>query len=68
MLAVDVQTVALAIGRMRAADVRAFVPVETQPLQVFEQLAFKARFAALQVSVLDAQDHAFRRYGARTAS
>ncbi len=36
MLAIDRQTIALAIRRIRAADVRALVPVDAEPLQVFE--------------------------------
>src|SRR5271157_3306860 len=57
MLAVDREAVALTIRRIRAADVRALIPVDPKPFQVFQQLMFIARLAALEVSVLDAQNH-----------
>ena len=57
MLAINRQPVALAIRRIRAADIRPFVPIQPQPLQVLEQLRLEARLAALHVGVFDAQDH-----------
>ena len=57
LFTVEIETVALAIGRMWAADIGTFVPVEAEPFQVVEKLAFKALLAALDVGVLDAQDH-----------
>ncbi len=57
MLAVDRETVALAIGRVRAADVGTFIPIDAEPFQIFQQLVFVARFTALKVSILDAQNH-----------
>ena len=57
MLAIEVEPIALPVGNMRTTDIRSFVPVNAQPLQVFEELRFVAAFTALQVGVLDAQDH-----------
>ena len=57
VLAINRQAVALAIGRVLAADVGAFVPVDAHPLQIFEQLAFEARLAALDIGVFNAQHH-----------
>src|SRR5271157_134931 len=57
MFAIEIETLALTIWRVRSADVRAFVPVKAEPLQVFQKLSFETLFAALDVGVLDAQDH-----------
>src|SRR5271157_30784 len=57
MFAIEIETIALTIWRVRSAHIGTFIPVETEPLQVFEKLAFEAFFAALDVGVLDAQDH-----------
>src|SRR5271157_5046955 len=57
LLTIEIETVALTIRSMRTTDVRAFVPVKAKPLQVFEELAFEALFAALDIGVLDAQNH-----------
>ena len=57
LLAIELETIALTIGGMRTTDVRTFIPIEAKPLQVFEKLALKALLAALDVRVLDAQDH-----------
>src|SRR5205807_9756353 len=53
VIAIDVQAVALAIRREWAADIGAFVPIQSQPAQVFEQLSFKASLAALHVGILN---------------
>ena len=57
MLAIEIEAIALTVGSVRPADIGAFIPVESHPLQVFEQLSFEALFAALDVGVLDAQHH-----------
>ena len=57
VLAVNLQTLGLTIGRVRSAQVGPFVPVETQPLEVGDELIFKAGLAAFDVRVLDAQHH-----------
>ena len=57
MVAINFQPITLAIRGIGSAHVWAFVPIETKPLQVFEQLRLVAGFAALQVGVFDAQDH-----------
>ena len=48
----------LAIRLVRAADVRAFVPVDAEPAQVAEQLVHEVLARARLVGVLDAQDEA----------
>ena len=57
MLAVNLQTVGLAIGGVRSAQVGPFVPVKAQPFEVGDKLIFKAGFAAFDVGVFDAQHH-----------
>src|SRR5215469_1505773 len=57
MLAINGEALGLAIGTEGAAHVRAFVPVETQPLQIGDQLIFEAGFAAVDVRVFDAEHH-----------
>ena len=57
MLEIDGELVALAIRRKWTADIGTLVPVEPQPLQVFQQLPLVAALTALDVRVLDAQDH-----------
>ena len=57
MLAIELQAIALAIRRVRPADVGTLVPVKAQPLQIVEQLVFKARLAALHIGVFNAQHH-----------
>src|SRR5271165_6159620 len=57
MLTVKIETVALAIRRIRPPDVRALLPINAEPLQVLEQLSLIARLAALDIGVFDAQDH-----------
>src|SRR5271157_668250 len=57
MFAIEIATIALTIRRVRSADKGTFIPIEAEPLQVFQKLSFEALFAALDVGVLDAQDH-----------
>ncbi len=57
MFAVDIQTFGLAIGNIRAAQIWSFVPVETQPFEIGDELVFVAGFAAFDVRVLDAEHH-----------
>ena len=57
MLPVDFQTVGLAIGSVRPTDVGAFVPIQAEPLEIGDELIFKAGFAAFDVSVFDPQHH-----------
>src|SRR5271157_3348300 len=57
MFAIEIETIALTIRRVRSADIGTFIPIEAEPLQVFDKLSFEAFFAALDVGVLDAQDH-----------
>ncbi len=63
VLGVDIQAFRLPVGPV-VADLRqgtvgvgvgAFLPVESQPAQVFNQLPFKAGFGPLHIGVLDAQ-------------
>src|SRR5579859_1613645 len=62
VVAVDLQTIALAIRTIRTAaglgsDVWTFIPIQTQPLQVFKQLCFVAGLAAFYIGIFNAQDH-----------
>ena len=57
MFAVNIQAFGLAIGSIRSAQVRPFVPVEAEPLEVGDELIFVAGFAAFDIGVFDAQDH-----------
>src|ERR1035437_4524423 len=57
MFAIECETIALAIWRVRTAHVGALVPIDAKPLQVVQQLIFVAGLAALKVGVFDAQDH-----------
>ena len=54
---VNLQTLGLTIGSIRSAQVRPFVPIETQPLEVGDELVFKTGLAAFNVRVFDAQHH-----------
>ncbi len=57
MFAINFNSVGLAIGAKGSADVRAFVPVESKPLQVGNQLIFKARLAAFDIGIFYAKNH-----------
>src|SRR6185437_14025905 len=57
MFAVNLQTLGLAIGRVRSAQVGSFVPIETQPFEVGDKLILKAGFTAFDVCVFYAQHH-----------
>ncbi|MCY1279971.1 hypothetical protein D9M71_54020 [compost metagenome] len=56
ILLVDLATLALAIGTMRAADIRAFVPLDAEPAQGIEDLLLGLAGGAQLVGVFDAQD------------
>ena len=53
---VGVEPLGLAVGRERAADVRALVPVQPEPAQGVEDLLLGVLAEARAVGVLDAQD------------
>ena len=53
VVAVDRGALALAVGRVRAADVRPLVPRQAEPAQRLEDLSLARRVAALAVGVLD---------------
>ena len=55
--AIDLEPVGLPVGTVVAAYVGAFVPIETEPFQVIDELIFKTRFAAIDISVFDAEHH-----------
>src|SRR5271170_4455469 len=57
LFAIEIEPVGLAIGKVWAADVGTFVPINPQPLQIGDQLIFEASFAAFDIGILDAQDH-----------
>ena len=56
MLAIDFHTVGLAIWSIWPAHIGAFVPVQTEPLEIGDELIFKTSFAAFDVGVFDPQD------------
>ncbi len=62
MLAIDVQPIALTIRRKGATKIGTFLPIDAEPLQVFEKLVFVAGFATLEIGVFDAQDHGALRF------
>ena len=55
VLLIDLHALALPVGRVGAADLRPFGPVQAQPAQIFDQLGFVARLTSLHIGVLDAQ-------------
>ncbi len=57
VFAINVEAIALAIGRVRAADVGTFVPVDAHPLHVFQKLGLEAGLAALDIGIFNAEDH-----------
>ena len=57
VLAIDGDAVGLAIRRIRPSKIGALIPIEAKPLQVGDELILKARLAALEVGVFDAQNH-----------
>ena len=59
------RAVLLAIAVVRAADVRAFVPVDSEPAQVGEQFVHARIVRARLVRILDAQDEAAARLAGR---
>src|ERR1700730_12201269 len=77
MLAVDFQTLRLAIGSVGSTDIRPLVPVKTKPLEIGHELILTTGFAAFDNSILAAQHHAasrlpgdepFEQSGARIAN
>jgi hypothetical protein len=56
VLLIDGAALALPIRAVRAADVRALVPLDTQPAQRVEDLLFRFASRAHLVGVLDAQN------------
>src|SRR5690606_21254519 len=52
---VGVEPLALPVGRIRSADVRALVPAQPEPVQSVEDLPFAVLTEAGPVGVLDAQ-------------
>jgi len=54
--AVKFDTLTLVIRSERTTAVRAFLPLETEPAQIFEHRGNKLRFAAIPVEVFVAQD------------
>ena len=54
--AIAIEPLGLKVRTVRAADLRALVPVETEPAQAVENALDHVRRRALDVGVLDAQD------------
>src|SRR5262249_35050905 len=57
VLAIDVETIGLAIGHVGATDIGSFIPVDPQPLQIVNKLVFVTHLTALKVGVFHAQHH-----------
>src|SRR5206468_5542090 len=53
---VNVHAIALSVRREMPAYIGPFVPVDAEPVQIFQKLSLETSFAALQVGVLDAED------------
>jgi len=58
MLAVDLGTLALAVGAARSAHIRSLVPLEPEPGQSIEDHSLALDRAALAVRILDTKDEA----------
>ena len=56
VLFVNRKALGLAIGSVRAANLRAFAPVETEPVQVFDELCLMLFLAALNIGIFNAQN------------
>ena len=46
----------LAVRRVRAADIGAFIPLQPQPVQAVDQVVFGLRIVALGVGIFEAQE------------
>src|SRR5579864_8244157 len=57
MLAINRQPVGLPIWTELPAHIRPFIPIKSEPLQICDQLVFKACLAAVDVGVFDAENH-----------
>src|SRR5262249_13595111 len=57
VLAIHFEPLGLPIGTKRTPNVGPFIPIETQPIQIGDELVFKTRFTPVDVGVLDAQNH-----------
>src|SRR3954451_21255311 len=57
MLPINIEAVRLSVRAVSSTDVRPLIPIESEPLQIINKPAFETRFAAIEISVLDAQDH-----------
>lgn len=57
MLAVNVQTLGLPVRNVGASDVWAFIPIQSKPLEICDQLIFIPRFAAIYIGVFNPHDH-----------
>ena len=58
MFAVNVGALGLAIRPVRAADIGPLVPVETQPVNVFQKLPLEFGLGSFDVGILDAENEA----------
>src|SRR5260370_17420644 len=52
---ISVHLVGLRVGWIGSANVRTFVPIQPQPLEILQQLSFVARLTAFDVGVFDAK-------------
>jgi hypothetical protein len=56
MFAVQLGPLALAVGTERATDIRAFVPLQTEPAQDIDDARFGSCDVPIAIGVLDAED------------
>ena len=50
---IDIEALALTVGCIRTANLRALRPLQAEPAQVFDQLGFIANLAPLHISVFN---------------
>src|SRR5260370_36262766 len=52
---ISIHLVRRPVGGIASANVRTFVPIQPQPLEILQQLSFVARLTAFDVGVFDAK-------------
>src|SRR5438270_5874512 len=57
MLAINCQPVRLPIWPVPSANIGPLVPIHTEPLEIIDELVFETCFAAIDISVFNAENH-----------
>src|SRR5207245_7337211 len=57
VFAIDCKPVGLTIRGIRAAKIRPFVPIQSEPFEIGDELIFEAGFAAINIGILDTKYH-----------